>query len=57
MEDAWDSNEQPTFNFKELEKNNNLPMSNVLKREKVIHMRVETNETETMKSIGNIKKT
>ena len=32
-------------------------MSNVLKREEVMHMRVETNETETMKSIENMKKT
>ena len=32
-------------------------MSNVLKRERVIHMRVQTNETETMKSIENMKKT
>ena len=31
-------------------------MSNVLKREEVMHMRVETNETETMKSIENMKK-
>ena len=32
-------------------------MYSVLKREKVIHTRVQTNETETMKSIENMKKT